>query len=464
MVEGDSNSKAISDRSARKGLTVKTRILIYGGSLVCAAIYVAYFWYSHLYSSPVDLYHQAWLATRDHLYDRDALKNWGQYEHKYDSQIKNQADAIKYANEAIATLDDPFTKMLDAAQLVKQYDAHAGFYSGVGMVMNGKKRPIVVRTLIKGSPAEKAGVKPGDQVLAVDNMNCLSIPAYKIGDYTREHMGQVLHFMLRRQGKPLNIAMIPTKIPVECIHSKMLADNIAYVRVENFVRTDIVDFINKAFTKLKGAQALVLDMRGNPGGDVDSCLEAAALMLERGDLVTLKSRNGPGGDLIMRYKLDDESLTVVSEQNNKTVGDEPRRRPHNVWGEKPIVVLVDDGSASAAEMLAGALQDNKRAVLLGQRTYGKGVMQIVLPLPNKTGLSVTAGRYYTPSGRWLGDGKELPGPGAAGSSALTAGTERGLVPDIEVKARDTVEYGDSGDNQLASAVAYLKEQCLQRQK
>jgi carboxyl-terminal processing protease len=426
---------------------------IYGGLLAAAAVYVAYFWFSHLYAVPVDLYHLAWAGIRDHLYDRAALKNWPAYEHKYDSAIHNEQEAIKCFNEALETLDDPFNKLLDAAHLKKQMDAHAGFYSGVGMVMNGKKRPIVVRTLIKGSPAEQAGVKPGDQVLAVDSLDCLKIPASEIGDYTREHMGQVLHFMLRRAGKPLTIVMVPATVPVESIHSKWIDKDIAYVRVENFVHRDIVDIILNEFKKYTDARALVLDLRANPGGDVGNCLETAALMLDKGDLVTLRSRQDPGGDLIMHYKLDGESLTVLSEQDDKQVSEEPRRRRQNLWGAKPIVVLVDDSSASAAEMLAGALQDNKRAVLLGQRTYGKGVMQFVLPLPNNTGLSVTVGRYYTPSGHWLGDGKEVP-------QAPSKTSERGLAPDIEVMAQESVEYGASEDNQLQAAVDYLRQHGL----
>lgn len=313
-------SNTATQAGPRAGFTVRQRIAIYGGLLAAAAAYVAYFWFSHLYAVPVDLYHRAWVGIRDHLYDRAALKNWPALEHKYDSAIHNEQEAIKCFNEAVEALDDPFNKMLDAAQLKKQMDAHAGFYSGVGMVMNGKKRPIVVRTLIKGSPAEKAGVKPGDQVLAVDRLDCLKIPASKIGDYTREHMGQVLHFMMRRDGKPMTIAMVPATVPVESIHSKWIDKEIAYVRVENFVHRDIVGIIFNEFQKYADARALVLDMRANPGGDVGNCLETAALMLDEGDLVTLRSRQGPGGDLIMHYKLDDESLTIVSEQDGKQVG------------------------------------------------------------------------------------------------------------------------------------------------
>lgn len=447
-------------KTKTRGFTMKQRIAIYGGLLLFATVYVCVFWCNHLYAGPVELYHRAWAGVRDHLFDRDALRDWPSYEHKYDGQIRSDAQAVEFFNKAVESTGDPFTKLLDAAQMHKQLDAHAGFYSGVGMTLNGKRRPIVVRGLIPGSPAEKAGVRRGDQVISVDGLDCQRLPAYKVGDYTREHMGSSVSFTLRRDGKPIVLAMVPARIPVESIHSKWLDKNTAYVRIENFLRTDIATMVRQEFAKYEGASGLVLDLRANPGGDVDSCLETAALMLDKGNLVVLRSQGADGKVQTIEYKLTGDSINVATSQQGQ-YSVQPRRRFRNMWGSKPIVVLVDDGSASSAEMLAGALQDNHRALLLGTRTYGKGVMQIVLPMPNNSGLSVTSGRYYTPSGRWLGDGREVEN-----NEKRTAAKEieRGLAPDITVTVPDTVEFAKPGDSQVEAALKFLNDPATRKEK
>ncbi|CAN5592487.1 S41 family peptidase [soil metagenome] len=455
------------------------------GMLVVAAVYVVQFWFfQKIWCPPQELYHRVWKTTYENLFDQAAMKDWLAFEHKFDSKITNEADAVKYANKLLETLNDPFTKFLDAKQVAKKQDSHSGLYSGVGMIMNGKKKPVVVRMLIPGGPAARAGVKPGDQIIKIDDLDCLRVPPVQIGDYTRQHMGETIKLTVCRQGKMLMVAMVPSKMTLQSVKSRLIVSdfkktNIAYVRLENFVHTDIVALVQKAFEQLKTAQGLILDVRGNGGGSVDSCLAIASMMLDTGDLVAMKSRTGTGAGArigsnggaldyqTVRYRLEPNAMKVLNEEPGKDVKEESRSRLQNIWQTKPIVVLMDDSSASASEMLAAALRDNNRAILIGVRSYGKGVAQIYYDMPLSTCLSLTAGRYYTPNGKWLGDGREplesTNGDGKTSGSDqkpnVDHGTiiDRGIAPDIEVKSAENLDYGAANDNQLTEAVKFLDE-------
>jgi hypothetical protein len=198
------------------------------------------------------------------------------------------------------------------------------------------------------------------------------------------------------------------------------------------------------------------------------------MMLDTGDLVAMKSRSGTGAGArdtgtagssdyqTVRYHLEPNMMKVLNEEPGKEIKEEIRPRQLNVWQNKPIVVLIDDNSASASEMLAAALHDNKRATLLGVRSYGKGVAQIYYDMPLSTCLSLTAGRYYTPNGKWLGDGREPVGattedvkPNPDHKSDLNV-VDRGIAPDIEVKSAENLDYGAANDNQLSEAVRFLE--------
>lgn len=418
--------------------------------LVIAAIYTAQFWFfQKVWCPPQELYHRVWKTTYENYFDVAALKDWPSYEHKFDDQIKTGDDVARYADIILKTLDDPFTKFLNTKQVTRQTDAHSGLYSGVGMIMNGKKKPVVVRMLVPGGPAQKAGVQSGDQILRVDDIDCLKCPVDRIGDYTREHIGEQVTFTVRRNGVEKTISMVPAKIAVQTLRTRMLPDNIAYVRIESFVRTDLVNLVAINFAKVKSARALILDLRGNPGGSVDSCLAVASMILDRGPLVELRSRLDAHDYLSLRYALDDKSMKIthIERDDLKKAIVETKPRRANVWADKPVIVLVDESSASASEMLAAALKDNGRATILGARTFGKGVAQIYYDLPTHTCLGVTAGRYYTPSGKWLGDGRD--------EESGAKDPARGITPDIAVKPSENLEYGGDNDNQLAAATALL---------
>lgn len=438
----------------------KRRLIFFAVCTFLSAVYVVAFWFNECYCSPQELYHRVWRSTKQNIFDIAALKDFDKLEHAYDDKIHSESDAVKYSNEMLKVLDDPFTTLVDYKGVARRSDAQAGFYSGVGMVMTAKTRPVKVRMVMEGSPAEKAGIKAGDEIISVDNIDCMKVPVYEIGDYTRKHLGEAVHFMIATAGKKRDVPMIPAKIPIASTKSKMLTPEIAYERVESFIPDSLVDKIETDLKKVQGARVLILDLRGNPGGSVDYCLQTASLLMDTGELVTLKSRVPNDGFQATRYNLMKNGLMLITEDDKHKLHSEMQSRRDNLWDNKPILILVDENSASAAEMLAGALRDNKRARLVGTHTYGKGVAQINVMLPLSTLLSLTAGRYYIPSGAWLGDGKfdVIETNGEKKIKSRHEGEKvRGLAPDVVVAPVENLEYGGKEDNQLAIAQKLAQE-------
>jgi carboxyl-terminal processing protease len=262
-----------------------------------------------------------------------------------------------------------------------------------------------------------------------------------------------VRFMMCRAGQKLEMTMIPSKIPVACTASRVLPDDIGYERIEAFNRQDLPKIVAKDFAGLKDCRALILDLRGNGGGGVDLCLEIVSSMLDEVPLVSLRSRTTAGNFMTSKYILTGSDLTIEDQTEGQGKTESHSKRMANAWGKKPIIVLVDQYSASAAEMVAAALADNGRAKLVGERTFGKGIAQLYFPMPMATCVSVTAGHYFTPSGRWPGDGKDL----SDAQRATPEGKLRGIEPQYVVPAEKDLVYGESHDNQLQFALDLLKE-------
>jgi len=447
-----------TSRSADEKNRIRRRqIIVVSSSLLFSLLYTLGFWLNQAFCTPVELYHRVWQTTGNFFYERDKLTNWRAWEHKYDSSIKNQKDAEEDLQIMLKSLNDSFTTFYDARATSRQSDAHEGFYSGVGMVMNGKTHPVTVRRVMPGSAAERGGVQPGDQILSVDGIDCSRLEPSKIGDHTRERMYHPVQFMLKRAGQELSLTLVPSKIALVSTVPRRLADNIAYERIDAFNRGDLAKIVEKDFRDLQNCRALILDLRGNGGGGVDLCLEIVSSMMEEGPLVSLRSRStkssGEDSYLTTHYTLTPTEMLVADDVDGRKKAVAHRRRMIDFWRNKPIVVLVDQYSASAAEMVAAALSENKRADLIGERTFGKGVAQIYFPMPWSSCVAVTAGRYFTPNGRWLGDGQELTDAQRASAS----GKLRGIEPRYMVPADKDLVYGEANDNQLQFAIDLLRK-------
>ena len=272
---------------------------------------------------------------------------------------------------------DPHSSLLPPDALKElQIDTH-GEFTGIGIHVTMRNNLVTVISPIEGTPAYRAGIKAGDKIVKVDGT-----PTEDLRDAVkrmRGPKGTTVDITILRQGasEPLEFSLVRDVIPIYSVKAELLKPGYGYVWITNF-RENTTDDLIEALEALESAdvpmKGLVLDLRDNPGGILNQAIEVSDLFLEEGEILSIKGRDGRNTKVF------------------KAHSDEVKR-------DYPIVVLINGGSASASEIVAGALQDQKRALILGTTSFGKGSVQTVETLRDGYGLKFTIARYYTPSGR-----------------------------------------------------------------
>jgi carboxyl-terminal processing protease len=277
--------------------------------------------------------------------------------------------------------------------MVRSLDAHSSFmteeeyrelmmetrgsFTGVGIEITIKDDVLTVVSPIEGTPAYEAGIKAGDKIIKIEDRSTKDMTMMDAVKNIRGPKGSKVKLTVLREGEPKPLEFLITRdvIPLKSVRHYRIAPDVGYVRISNF-RSSTLGDLKKALAVLEERRplgGLVLDLRNNPGGLLSQAVEVSDLFLDSGLIVSTKGRNGS------------ESIEAKAENEKAR--------------NYPVVVLVNGGSASAAEIVAGALQDNKRALILGTRTFGKGSVQTILPLSDGSGLRLTTARYYTPNGQ-----------------------------------------------------------------
>jgi carboxyl-terminal processing protease len=277
---------------------------------------------------------------------------------------------------AVAGLD-PYSAYLDEREFEEMRQTTTGEYSGVGVEISLNEGVLKVMTVIDDSPAAHAGVRSGDVVIAVDKGPVEASNLNESVEHLRGKEGSRVKLTISRAKipEPFDVVVIRGSVQVHTVRQEMLEPGYGYVRIAQFNENTGVDF-SHAINSLQAQnhlRGLVLDLRNNPGGVLDAAVSVADALLDHGLIVSAEGR-APDAKFSMQAK------------------------PGDLLNNAPIVILVNGGSASAAEIVAGALKDNARATLVGQTTFGKGLVQSVLPLSGGRGLKLTTSRYYTPSG------------------------------------------------------------------
>ncbi|MDP2323405.1 MAG: S41 family peptidase [Gammaproteobacteria bacterium] len=274
---------------------------------------------------------------------------------------------------------DPHSQFLDPREYEEIRISTSGTFTGVGLEVQTDSERISVVRPIEGTPAERAGIQPGDTILTVDGEPVDHRNISQTILRMRGPAGSRVQLTLAREGvtEPLAFDLQRSAVEVHSVHSRALDAGLAYVRISQFTDTTARD-LRRAIASLKretagGLQGLVLDLRDNPGGVLDAAVEVADSFLERGLIVAASGRTR---DATFRH----EAV------------------PGDLLAGAPLVVLVNGGSASASEIVAGALQDHHRATIAGTRTFGKGSVQTVMPLSEGRAIKLTTSRYFTPSG------------------------------------------------------------------
>ncbi|MBL0709192.1 MAG: S41 family peptidase [Sulfurimonas sp.] len=254
----------------------------------------------------------------------------------------------------------------------------SGEFGGLGITVGIKDGALTVIAPIEGTPADKAGLKSGDIILKINEKSTLSMTIDEAISIMRGKVGEPIDITIVRKGeaKPLPVHIVRGIITIESVYAKTIGKNIQYIRVTSFDKK-VVDDVQKAIKKKKAVTSgIILDLRNNPGGLLDQAVGLVDIFVDKGNIVSQKGRK-------------DSDEQVYKASASKTLTD------------VPLVVLVNGGSASASEIVSGALQDHKRAVLLGEKTFGKGSVQVVLPITQKEAIKLTIARYYLPSGRTI---------------------------------------------------------------
>jgi carboxyl-terminal processing protease len=289
-------------------------------------------------------------------------------------------ELVENAINGMLTGLDPHSNYMDAKAFRDMQVQTKGEFGGLGIEVTQDNGWIKVISPIDDTPASKAGIKSGDLITAINGKTVQGMALSDAVDMMRGPPNSKITLTLHRDGvdKPIEMSMLREVIKIQVVKDRMEPDDIGYVRLTQF--TEQADSgLRKAVQQLKAEsggkmKALILDLRNNPGGLLDQAIAVASDFVDQGEIVSTRARHA------------DDS------QRWNAKGDD-------IIAGLPLVVLINNGSASSSEIVAGALQDHRRAVLLGTRSFGKGSVQTVIPLPGNGAMRLTTARYYTPSGR-----------------------------------------------------------------
>lgn len=353
--------------------------------------------------------------------EKKILKKVTTLEAFIDEYFLDEIDEEKMADEVykgvINGLGDDYAAYYTAKEYKEIQEKAEGVYCGIGSYISADVKTGLVTIVqpMKGSPSEKAGVKAGDLIYAVDGKEVTGMEISKVQALVKGKKGSKVTLTLVREDKKVEAVVTRDEIVEETVESRMLDKNIGYIQVTGFEQVTSEQF-REGLEKLEkeGQKAMIIDLRNNGGGLLDTAVDMLDRILPEGVVVYSKDKSGKKQE----YKATDPDFF-----------------------DKPLVVLVNENSASASEVFSGAIQDKKAGTLIGTQTFGKGIVQGIFALNDKSAIKMTTSKYYTPNGRNI-HGK-------------------GLTPDVSVKLDDVVQKlpdsGEKVDNQLKTAWDYLQK-------
>lgn len=369
--------------------------------------------------NPQSLYDDVWKLIKNKYVDvNENSQNWKRWRHKYDQTIKTDEDAYIAIETMLASLNDPYTKFLDPEEFAEEGRSISGTLLGIGIQIGLKDDKLVVIAPIEDTPAQKAGLIANDEILEINGKSTKGISVKDAADQIRGEQGTTVDLLIKRDKEEKRYTIARDKINVKSVSinepkTAKLDKNIGYIRLNTFLSSNASIEMVDALKKLENKDGYILDIRSNPGGLLTNAISISNMFLENGVIVSTVDRDG--------YK-----ETQFSTKNPLT--------------DKPLVILIDEGSASASEILSGALKDNGRAVLVGTKSFGKGLVQEINKLPGGAGINITTQKYLTPNGTDI--------------------NKVGILPDIEVKNTEE-NIKKNKDIQLEKAQEALKELIVQ---
>ena len=367
-------------------------------------IFLSFFYLSSANSSEVDIYKKIDLFG-------EVLEKINR---EYIDEI-NQSESMDSAINGLLQSLDPYSSYMSPEILEEMQAETSGEFGGLGIEVGMEAGVVKVISPIDDTPASKAGLKAGDYIVKINDTQVQGKSLSEAVDLMRGPVGSSIELTVRRRGekKALTFNITREIIEIQSVKSELLEENIGYIRLTSF-NENSSDQIEKQIEELKknkNLNSFILDLRNNPGGLLNQAIRISDFFLENGEIVSTKSRK--------------------KSDNRKWFA-----KKGDITDGKTLLVLINYGSASASEIVAGALKDHKRAIVIGENSYGKGSVQSIIPLKNKGAIRLTVAKYYLPSGKSI--------------------SEVGVRPDIEVNEDgDNFKIRTDTDNQLNYAIKLL---------
>lgn len=363
--------------------------------------------------SPQQLYDESWKTVkRNYLDESYNSQNWNRWRKRYNGKLKTDEDARVAIDTMLASLGDVYTRFLTKSEYAEQSNSIDSHITGIGVNIMTQSGTPVIYSVLEDTPAQKADLKANDIILNVDGKDVKGLDISKVAELVRGPVGTTVTLKILRGKTVLIKRIVRKKIEIKSVETSIKDGNIGYIKIKSFIGSNTASDVVMGLKKVKNTKGLIIDLRGNTGGLLTNAIIIANFFIGNGKIVSIVSKNGKKNDINAQMNIPATT--------------------------KPTVVLVDGASASASEILSGALKDNKKAVLVGEKTFGKGLVQQIVPLPNETGINITIAKYLTPNGSDI--------------------NKKGIEPDYKVEYSLT-DYKNHNDTQLKKAEAVINEMC-----
>jgi carboxyl-terminal processing protease len=367
--------------------------------------------------TPQSLYDDVWKLINTRFVDGSKNgQNWLIWRHRYDRQIHTDQDAYVAIGSALASLNDRYTRFLTPEEFSEEGQSIKATLFGIGIQIGTKDNKLLIIAPMEDTPAAKAGLKSNDEILSINNHSAQGLDVKGAADLIRGEKGTKVKLLIKREGQPNRVYnVMRDEIKLKSVSTKhpygvTVPKEFGYIKLSSFLSNTAAAEIKTTLAKMPEKQAYIFDLRGNPGGLLSNAIEIADFFLDEGSIVSTVDRDG--------YK-------------------EIRYADSKILTTKPLVLLIDEGSASASEILSGALKDHHRATLVGKRSFGKGLVQEINQLPTGAGINITTQKYLTPNDTDI--------------------NKKGIEPDVMVVLKEE-DVKAKRDPQLAKAVEVLRKQ------
>jgi carboxyl-terminal processing protease len=366
--------------------------------------------------TPQSLYDEVWKLINTRFVNEDKNgQDWRIWRHRFDSNLKDDQDAGVAIETMLASLNDRYTRFLDKDEFAEEGRSIKATLYGIGIQIGMREDKLVVIAPIDDTPAARAGLKANDEIQEIDGKNTKGMSVKEAADLIRGQKGTKVHLLIKREDKAArfyDIARDEIKLKSVSLNNPFnnpIPSNVGYIKLSTFLSSNAAQEVQNGLKEENNKSGYILDLRSNPGGLLSNAIRIADFFQEEGGIVSTVDRDG--------YK-------------------EVRYASPSILTSKPLVLLINGGSASASEILSGALKDNKRAILVGERSFGKGLVQEINQLPGGSGVNITTQRYLTPNDTDI--------------------NKKGIEPDIAVELTEE-QIKTRKDSQLARGVSILEE-------